>query len=82
MGKTLKTMWQKAEMHLNREEKMLMPKKGITNSWLRSMRSHLLFLRSAMSKMTIIDLFSKLREVLKLQNRKSLQRMKWRDLIK
>ncbi len=65
MDKQLRIMLQKVEMLLSREEKMLMHKKGIINSSHPSMKSLPLFLRSAMSKMMITDLFNRSKEVLR-----------------
>ena len=59
MARMVRIQEQKEGMHLNREEKMLMPKKEIISSWLRSMRSLLLYSKSAMLKMMIIDLFNR-----------------------
>lgn len=80
--KTVRMLGLKPEMRLNREERMLMPRKEIISNWLQSMRSPRLFSRSATLKMRIIDLFNRLREALRLLNKKLLRRQRWRDLTK
>ena len=75
-------MWPKEGMPLNKEVTIKMLRRvlvEIINYLQANMKSHLSFLRNAMLKMMITNLFSLLKKVLKSQNKKLLPKMKWKD---
>ena len=64
------------------EEEMPLKNQSHKKPLHQNMRSHLSYLKSAMSKMMTLGLFNKLREAMKSPNKKLLPKMRSKDLIK